>query len=41
MKKIRLTPAGEDLLVSIIGYGTVITIAILIIGLVGYVEVRM
>jgi len=41
MKKIKLTSAGEDLLVSIIGYGTVITIAILIIGLVGYVEVGL
>ena len=41
MKKIRLTEAGEDLLVSIIGYGTVVTIALLIIGLVGYIEVGL
>ena len=38
MKKIKLTPAGEDLLVSIIGHTVVISIALLIIGLVGAVE---
>ena len=39
--KIKLTEAGEDLLVNIIGYGTVVTLALLIIGLVGYIEVGM
>lgn len=41
MKKIKLTPAGEDLLVSIIGWSVVGSVALLIIGLVGYVEVGM
>ena len=39
--KIKLTPAGEDLLVSIIGWAVVGSVAVLIIGLVGYVEVGM
>ena len=38
MKKIKLTPAGEDLLVSIIGTVIVVSIALLIIGIVGWVE---
>ena len=38
MRKIKLTPAGEDLLVSIIGGTIVISIALLIIGLVGWIE---
>ena len=41
MKKIKLTSAGEDLLVSIIGTAIVVGIALLIIGLVGWVETGM
>lgn len=38
MKMKVFTDEFEDKLVSIIGYGTLIGIALLIIGLVGYVE---
>ena len=41
MMKIKLTEAGQDLLVSIIGGTIVISIALLIIGLVGWVETGM
>lgn len=41
MKKIRLTEAGEDLLVNIIGYTVVVSIALLIVGLVGWIETGM
>ena len=41
MKKIKLTPAGEDLLVSIIGTAIVLSIVLVIIGLVGWIEVGM
>ena len=41
MKKIKLTSAGEDLLVSIIGWSVVGSVALLIIGLVGYIEVSL
>ena len=41
MKKIKLTPAGEDLLVSIIGHTVVVSIVLLIIGLVGWIETGM
>ena len=39
--KIKLTEAGEDLLVNFIGTAIVVSIALLIIGLVGWVETGM
>ena len=38
MKKIKLTPAGEDLLVNFIGTAIVVSIALLIVGIVGGIE---